>query len=85
MPLSVSAAVEEAVPGARHRGLTINGLPLSQFLSLTATPRATFPLVGFLPHGSGLIRGVALDGDGQPVADGAVQLRHVAGQGGRLL
>ena len=80
IPRPTSAAGAEEVAAARHRGLTINGQPLSQFLGATATPRAIFPLAAFLRQGTGQIRGVAFDGDGHRVADGTVRLRQVPGQ-----
>ena len=81
VPVPVYASGEQEQPSAQTSVLTLNGQPLSQFSRATATPRALFPLAGFLRQGTGQILGVALDGDGQRVADGTVQLRQVPEQG----
>ena len=80
VPIPASASGEQEQPSAPNRVLTLNGQPLSQFLGATATPRAILPLAWFLRQGTGQILGVALDGDGQRVADGTVQLRQVPEQ-----
>ena len=81
MPLPSSAAGEEEVGVPRHRGLTINGRPLSQLLNATVVARDAFPLAGLLEQGSGQILGLALDTAGHPLADHAVELRSVSEQG----
>ncbi len=78
MPLPAGAAGEEAVEGAWHRALTFNGRPLSQFLGAATPRRAAFPLAAFLRQESGLILGVALNAEGQPLADHAVALRSLS-------
>ena len=74
MPLPAGAAGEEDVEVAWHRALTFNGRPLSQFLGAATPRRAAFPLAAFLRQESGLILGVALHAEGQPLADHAVEL-----------
>ena len=80
--MALPAAGQQDVAAPGHRALTINGRPLSQLLPATAITRATIPHTGSLRQGAGLIRGVALDGNGQPIADETVQLRQVSGPGG---
>ena len=75
--MAFPAAGQEDVEVARHRALTINGRPLSQFLNATLTTGGTVGLTGPLEQENGQISGVALDGDGQPATGKTVQLRHV--------
>ena len=81
MPRPTSAASEEEGAGARHRGLTINGQPLSQLLNATVTTRGAFPLAGLLEQADGQISGVVVDATGQPVADQRVELRRPSSEG----
>ena len=62
IPLPASAADAEVVA----KGLTLNGLPLSQLLNRTA-PGDPLGLAGLLGQETGQISGVALDTDGQPL------------------
>ncbi len=71
IPLPAHAAGEESSP------LTINGLSLSQLLNSTATGGPS-PLAGLLGQETGLITGVALDAEGEPLADHAVELRSLS-------
>ena len=82
LPRAACAAGDQDIGVSPHRVLTFNGRPLSRFVGMTDTPGVIFPQVGLLQQEGGQINGVALDGDGQPVADGTVQLRQVPGQGG---
>ncbi len=75
MPRPTSAAGEEDVAGARHRGLTINGRPLSEFLGSGAAVPGRTLLADLLEQGSGQLTGVVVDLQGQPVADERVKLR----------
>ena len=81
MPVPVGAAGEEVVAVARHSGLTLNGRPLSEFVGATPTVRGRFPPASLLEHEGGHISGVALDAQGQPLADHAVELIGVSEQG----
>ena len=48
MPRPTSAAGEENAAVARHRGVTINGRPLTQLVSATADAGSAFLLAGLL-------------------------------------
>ena len=73
IPLPAHAADHESPPS---RILTINGLPLSQFLGRTATGDP-LPLVGLSGQETGQISGVALDSGGQPLANHTVRLKRI--------
>ncbi len=73
------------IPLPAHAGesppLTFNGRPLSQLLNRAATGDP-FRLAGLLEQETGQISGVALDGEGQPLADHSVQLTKIVMVGG---
>ena len=73
IPLPIHAADDESPPS---RILTINGHALSQLLNRTA-PGDPLALAGTLGQETGQISGVAVDGDGQPLAAQAVRLKRV--------
>ena len=81
MQVPAGAAGEEVVAGARHSGLTLNGRPLSELVGATATVRGRVPSPSLLEQESGHIGGVALDAQGQPLADHSVELLGVSEQG----
>lgn len=81
MPLPTSAAGEEHAAVACHRALTLNGRPLSQLLRTTVAAEGMVGLPGLVEQGTGQISGVALDAEGQPLVDHAVELRGVSEQG----
>ena len=76
VPLPAYAADEDAPP------LTINGRLLSQVLSRTALGDP-FPLTGLLEQETGEISGVAVDADGQPLAEHTVRATRVFTIGSR--
>ena len=82
MPLPASASGEGKVVVSRHQALTINGRPLAQLLSATATARGAVPLPGLLEQVDGQISGVVVDAAGRPVAEHAVQLMRLFTLGG---
>ena len=78
IPLPLHAADDESPPS---RILTINGLPFSQVLNRTA-PGDPLALAGTLAQDTGQISGLALDGEGQPMADHTVRLTRIVMVGG---
>ena len=76
MPLPARAGSDEAPASARH--LTLNGHRLSHLLNTTAV---TGQSLGVLEQGAGQISGVALDAEGDPLADHPVELLGVSEQG----
>jgi hypothetical protein len=56
--------------------LTIDGLPLSRVLQRTALGDP-LPVAGLLRQETGQISGIALDGEGQPLADHSVRLTRI--------
>ena len=70
IPLPAHAADRGSPP------LTFNGRPLSQLLKRTAFNRP-FPPTRFLEQETGQISGVALNGDGAPLAAHPVQLKRI--------
>ena len=74
IPLPAQAADDESPP---PRVLTVNGHALSQLLNRTA-PGDPLLLAGLLEQETGRISGVALDGEGQPLADHTVQLKRIS-------
>ena len=70
IPLPAHAAGEEAPP------LTLNGRPLSQLLNRAVTDEP-LPLAGLLEQNDGQISGVAVDSEGQPLAEYTVHAMRV--------
>jgi len=82
MPLPLHAAGDEAPAVAGDRTLTFRGQPLWQFLGDAPTGRLG---TSVLEQADGQIRGMLVNGDGQPLADQPVQLRRPSSEGrGRL-
>ena len=78
VPVPVNAAGEQEQPSARNRVLTLNGRPIRQFISTTRHSRDAFLFRGLIQvrPSNGQIGGVALDRNGQALADHAVQLKR---------
>ena len=78
VPVPVNAAGEQEQPLARNRMLTLNGRPIRQFISTTHRSRDAFLFRGLIQvrPSNGQIGGVALDRNGQALADHAVQLKR---------
>jgi len=70
IPLPAHAAAEEAPP------ITLNGRPLSQLLNRAVTGDP-FPLALLLGQDTGQISGVAMDREGQPLAERTVHATRV--------
>ena len=78
VPVPVNASGEQEQPSARNRVLTLNGRPIRQFISTTRHSRDAFLFSGLtqVRPSNGQIGGVALDRNGQALADHAVQLKR---------
>ena len=78
VPVPVNASGEQERPSARNRVLTLNGRPIRQFVSTTRHSRDAFLFSGLTQArpSNGQIGGVALDRNGQALADHAVQLKR---------
>ncbi len=79
VPLPVNASGEQEQRSARNSVLTLNGQPIRQFVSTTGHSRDRFPFSG-LPQAqpsNGQISGVAVDRNGQRLAQHDVQLKRV--------
>ena len=79
-PLSARAAGDGKV-GVSECHLTLNRRRLSQLLNTTVSTDGGILLPGRLDQGTGQISGVALDAEGQPLADHPVELLGVSEQG----
>ncbi len=85
VPAPVYASGEQEQPSARKSVLTLNGQPIRQFISTTGHSRDAFLFSGLTQAqpSNGQISGVAVDRNGQRLAQHEVRLKRVFGLGGQ--